>query len=135
MLREKVGIVLEVETDTRAHQMLPQIPGLISIDLRARIIEKLVFNKRAELGRPIVICAGNDLPGKICVALPAARAETAAGSANVDTRGFGKVNAHSRPDVGLESVKCESRDEVPHKHATVNEASHAAPSNHKVIDC
>jgi len=57
--------VLEVEAKTSANQMLPQITALVGFDLGARIIEELVFNKRAKLRREIVICAGNDLPGEV----------------------------------------------------------------------
>ena len=44
-----------MEAHTRANQVLPQIASLTRIDLGAGIIEVLVFNKRAELGGPIVI--------------------------------------------------------------------------------
>ena len=48
-------LLLEVESDTRANQLLVQITILSGIDLGARILEELVFNKGAELRGPIVI--------------------------------------------------------------------------------
>ena len=51
----KLVLVLEMEPQTRANQLLPQIAILIRIDLGARIIEVLVFNKGAEPRIPIVI--------------------------------------------------------------------------------
>jgi hypothetical protein len=134
-LNQIFRLVLEMESQARANQMLPQIATLIGIDLGARIIQELVFNKRAELGSEIVIAAGNNLPGEVCVTFPSAGAKAAAGCGDVDTRGFGKVNAHPRPDIRLESSKRESRDEVPHKRSRVNKASHAGVSHYKIIDC
>ena len=40
---------MEKETDTGADQMLPQIPILAGIDLGARVIEVVVFDKRAHV--------------------------------------------------------------------------------------
>lgn len=54
-----------MESQARANQMLPQIATLVGFDLGARIIQELVFNKRAELGSEIVIAAGNNLPGEV----------------------------------------------------------------------
>jgi len=61
--------VLEVETETRANQVLPQITSLIGFDLGARIIEVVVFDERAELRSPIVICPCNNLSGQVRVTL------------------------------------------------------------------
>jgi hypothetical protein len=92
-----------MEPQTRANQLLPQIATLIGIDLGARIIEELIFKKRAELRIPIVICACDHLPPEVRVTSPSAGVKAAAGSADVDTRGFRIVNAHPRPDIRLES--------------------------------
>lgn len=64
-LNQIYDLVLEMESQARANQMLPQIATLIGIDLGARIIQELVFNKRAELRSEIVIAAGNNLPGEV----------------------------------------------------------------------
>jgi mannitol-1-phosphate/altronate dehydrogenase len=58
-----------MEPQTRANQLLPQIATLIGIDLSARIIEELIFKKRAELRSPIVICPCNNLPRQVRVTL------------------------------------------------------------------
>jgi hypothetical protein len=49
--------------------MLPQVAIVIGIDLGACIIEVVVFDERAELRSPIVICAGNNLPRAVRVTL------------------------------------------------------------------
>ena len=51
----KLVLVLEMEPQTCANQMLAQIATLIGIDLGARIIEVVVFNESAELRSEIVI--------------------------------------------------------------------------------
>ena len=51
----KLVLVLEMEPQTCANQMLAQIATLIGIDLGARIIEVVVFNEGAELRSEIVI--------------------------------------------------------------------------------
>jgi len=124
----KLVLVLEMEPHTRAHQVLPQIAIVIGIDLGARIVQELVFNKGAELRSPIVICAGNNLPREVRVTFPSATAEVATGSVELGTRGFRKVNAYPRPGIGLESSKRESSDEVSHKRASVNPGSQARVS-------
>ena len=42
--------------------MLAQIAGLTGIDLATCIVEVMIFDKRAELRRPIVVRACDDLP-------------------------------------------------------------------------
>lgn len=64
-LNQIFRLVLEMESQARANQMLPQIVTLVGFDLGARIIQELIFNKRAEFWSEIVICAGNNLPGEV----------------------------------------------------------------------
>jgi hypothetical protein len=40
---------VEKESNTRAYEVLPQIPSLAGLDLGARVIEVVIFNKRAEV--------------------------------------------------------------------------------------
>ena len=40
---------LEKEANTGAYQMLPEITFLVSVDLGARVIEVVVFDKRAHV--------------------------------------------------------------------------------------
>src|SRR6266480_6092335 len=134
-LSGRIPLVLEMEPQTRANQVLPQIATFIGIDLGARIIEVMVLEKGAELGSEIVICAGNNLPGQVRVTLPSAAVKGATGTGDVDAGGFRKVNADPSPDIRLESSKRESRDEVPHKRTGVNEGSPAGVSHYDIIDC
>ncbi len=53
-----------MEPQTCANQVLPQIATLVSIDLGARIIEVVVFDKGAELG---------DSNNNLCLRSPATR--------------------------------------------------------------
>ena len=122
-----------MEPQTRANQLLSQIASLVGIDLSARIIEELVFNKCAELRIPIVIRACDYLPRKIRVVFPSASAKGAARSSDVDTRGFGIVTADPAARIRLKSSKRESPDEVRHKRPSVNEGSHATASQHITV--
>ena len=70
---------LEMEPQTCANQVLPQIATLVSIDLGARIIEVVVFDKGAELGIPIIICACDHLPREVRVICPSATVKGATG--------------------------------------------------------
>ncbi len=72
--------MLEVETETRANQVLPQITSLIGFDLGARIIEVVVFDERAELRSPIIICPCNNLSGQVRLTSPSAAVKGATGS-------------------------------------------------------
>ena len=89
-----------MEPQTRANQLLPQIATLIGIDLGARIIEELIFKKRAELRIPIVICAGNNLPREVRVTSSSARVKGAMRALELGTCGFGIVDTHSAPTYG-----------------------------------
>ena len=118
---------LEMESQTSANQLLPQIAGLTGIDLRARIIEVLIFNKRAELRSPIVICAGNNLPREVGMTLPSTSVDgdsAGYGVYDLDPRRFRVVNAKAAAGIRLESSKRESQDKVPHKRASVNPGRH-----------
>ena len=77
---------LEMEPQTCANQVLPQIATLVSIDLGARIIEVVVFDEGAELRIPIVVGACDNLPGKVGMICASAGAKAAAGRAEVETR-------------------------------------------------
>ena len=119
---------LEVETEASPNQVLPEIATLAGLDLGARIIEVVVFDEGADLGRKIVICACDNLPGEVRVISPATVIKSTVGSLELRTRGFRIVNADPGPDIRLESSKRESRDEVPHKRTSVNPGSRAAAS-------
>ena len=84
-----------MEPQTRANQLLPQIATLIGIDLGACIIEVVLFDEGAELRIPIVVCACDDLPREVRMTSSSAGVKAAAGSADVDTRGFRILNAHT----------------------------------------
>ena len=45
----RLPALVEKESDTRAHQVLPQIATLISIELGARVIEVVVFDKSTKV--------------------------------------------------------------------------------------
>jgi hypothetical protein len=53
--REKFCVILKMDPDTGAYQMLAEIATLVSIDLGARIIEIVVFDEGAEFRSPIVV--------------------------------------------------------------------------------
>src|SRR4030095_11015073 len=55
----------EKETNTGANQVLPQIATLVGIDLGARVIEVVVFNKSTKVRIEKVICAGDHLPRQV----------------------------------------------------------------------
>ena len=52
--------------------MLAQIAGVTRIDLATGIIEVMIFDKRTELRRPIVVRACDDLPGEVRMIFPSA---------------------------------------------------------------
>ena len=119
-----------MDPHARAQQLLSQIATLIGIDLSARIIEELVFDKGAKLRIPIVICTGNNLPREVCVTSSSARVKGATRALELGTSGFRVINANSGADIRLESSKRESRDEVSHKRTGVNPSSRAAASEY-----
>src|SRR4029077_11520924 len=122
-----------MEPQTSAHQVLSQIATLVGIDLSARIVEELIFNKGAELRIPIVICAGNNLPRQVRVISSSTCAKGTVGPLELRTCGFRVVNADPRAGIRLESSKRESPDEVPHKRACVNRGTQIAGSNYITI--
>ena len=122
-LSAKDSCPLKMETQAGAYQMLPQIATLIGIDLGARIIEVVVFDKGAELRSPIVVCACDDLPGEVRMTSPSTVAEASMRAGEVEPGRFGIVNADACADVCLKPSKCESPDEVPHERASVDKGS------------
>ena len=70
-----------MKTNARAQEVLAKIAILARIDLRAAVIEIMVLKERAPLGIPVVVRSGNNLPGKVSVAGPAARAEVSSRTA------------------------------------------------------
>jgi hypothetical protein len=63
--------------------MLAQIPIAARIDLSASIVEVMVFDERAELGRPIIVCPCKNLSGEVCVTFPSAGAEVSVRAAEI----------------------------------------------------
>src|SRR5436309_144506 len=114
-----------MESNTGTNQMLTQIPALSGIDLGARIIEIVVFNKCADLRRPIIIAACDDLPGEVGMTLPSACAEVAVRAAEVQPRRFGIVNADACAYVRLKPPERESPNEIPHECAGINKGGRA----------
>ena len=51
----RLPALVEKEPDTRAHQVLPQIATLAGVELGARVIEVVVFDKRAHVRTEKVI--------------------------------------------------------------------------------
>src|SRR4029450_3190744 len=120
-----------MEPHAGANQMLPQIQIFIRIDLGARIIEVVIFDKSGELRGPIVICACDHLPREVRVTFAPASVDwniTGYGVHNLDPCRFGIVNADSAPDIRLESSKRESPDEVRHERARIDKSGHVALS-------
>ena len=64
-----------MKANARAQEVLAKIAVLARLDLRAAVIEIVVFNERAPLGSPVVVRSGNNLPGEVSVAGPAVGAE------------------------------------------------------------
>src|SRR5215469_5733339 len=109
--------------------MLFQIAILVGVDLGARVIQKLIFDERAELWSPIVIRASDDLPRQIRVTSPPAsvdRDSTGCWVSDLDSRGFGIVAANPGPAIWLKSSKCESQDEIRHERPSINPCAHVA---------
>ena len=110
--------------------MLAQIATGPGINLGARIIKIMVFDKRAELGRPIVVRARDDLPGEVRMTCASAGAEASIRAAAVDPGGFGKVNADACAGVWLKFSKGEAPNEISHECSGVNKASRAGLSEY-----
>src|SRR6478609_3892675 len=115
--------------------MLPQYATLPGIDLGALVLEELVFNKRAELGVPIIICAGNNLPREVRVISPPASVDgdsAGIGVCELGARRFGIIDADPSADIRLEFLvsRCESQDKVPHERARIDPRSHVPLCQH-----
>ena len=61
-----------MKANARAQEVLAKIAVLARLDLRAAVVQIVVLKERAELGIPVVVRSGNNLPGKVSVAGPAA---------------------------------------------------------------
>ena len=110
--------------------MLAQIAALTRIDLGAGIIKVMVFDKRTELRRPIVVRARDDLPGEVRMIFPSARAEASIRAGEVEPGGFGIVNADACAGVGLKFSKREAPNEIRHECSGVNKGSRAGLSEY-----
>src|SRR5207248_3563733 len=131
----KLVSVLEMEPNTSPNLLLAQYATLIGIDLGARVLEELVFNKRAELGGPIIICAGNNLPREVRVISPPASVDwdhTSYRVLDLDPGRFGVIDADPGADIRLEFLvsRCESQDKVPHERARINPSSRVPLCQH-----
>ena len=88
--------LVEKHTDTGTHQVLTQIATLIGIDLGARVIEIVVFDKGTKVRIKEVICPGDNLPCQVRMTCPPASVDwdtTGYGVPNLYPRRFGIVNA------------------------------------------
>src|SRR4030095_3534746 len=110
--------------------MMAQIAAFTRIDLGARIIKVMVFDKRTELRRPIVVRACDDLPGEVRMIFPSARAEASIRAGEVYPGGFGIVNADACAGVGLKFAKCEAPNKIRHECSGVNKGSRACLSEY-----
>ena len=120
---------MEKEPDTGTHQVLTQIATLVGIDLGARVIEVVVFDKRAPLVIKEVIRPGDNLPRQVRMTCPPASVDwdsTGYWIPNLDPRRFGIVNADPAARIRLKSSKRESPDEVRHERARIDPSSHVA---------
>src|SRR6476646_12158218 len=115
--------------------MLTQYATLPGIDLGALVLEELVFNKRAELGGPIIICAGNNLPREVRVISPPASVDgdsAGIGVCELGARRFRIIDADPGAGIRLEFLvsRCESQDKVPHERARINPSSRVPLCQH-----
>jgi len=110
--------------------MLAQIATGPRINLGARVIKIMVFDKRAELRRPIVVRARDDLPGEVRMTCASAGAEASIRAGAVEPGGFGKVNADASADVWLKFSKGEAPNKIRHECSGVNKASRAGLSEY-----
>src|SRR5215471_12286736 len=129
--RRACSVLVKKEPHTSANQVLPQITTLVRIDLGARVIEVVVFDKRGPLLIEKVIRAGNHVPRQVRMTLPPARVDRRSASCwilNLDARRFCEVNANPGPGIRLElpSRRPKSQNEVKHKGARINPCSHVA---------
>jgi hypothetical protein len=126
-----------VDSDTGAHQVLPQIATLIGVELGARIVEIVVFDKSGELRGPIIICACDHLPRQVGMTFPPASVDwdvTSYRVPDLNTRRFGIVNADPAARIRLESLvsRCESQDKVRHERAGIDPGCHVGLASCKL---
>jgi hypothetical protein len=102
--------------------MLTQIAALTRIDLATGIIEVMIFDKRTELRRPIVVRACDDLPGEVRMIFPSATAKIVILALKLETRRFRIIDADPGAEIRLEFLvsRCESQYEVRHECARVD---------------
>ena len=122
---------MEEEPDACADQMLTQVAALVGVDLGARIIEVVVFDKGAEVGVKEVVCTCDHLPRQVRVTCSAASVNwdtTGYRIYDLDPRGFGVVNADAGAGIRLEPAIFgrNSQNEVKHKRACVNPGGRVA---------
>ena len=120
---------LKKEANTGAYQMLPEITFLVSVDLGARVIEVVVFDKRTHIWIKEVIRPGDNLPCQVRMTCPPAgvdRDSTGYWIPNLDPRRFGIVNADPGAGIRLESSSSESQNEVRHERARIDPSGHVA---------
>src|SRR4030088_2630812 len=99
--------------------MLPQVAIFASVDLAASVMEPPVFDECTELGIPIIISAGKDLPGEVRV-VSSIGGECMEGRFDFDIGRFRVVSADSSPGIRLESPQGQPEDEVSHKRASID---------------
>src|SRR5262249_10076955 len=107
------------------------IATLVGIDLGARVIEVVVFDKRGPLLIEKVIRAGNHVPRQVRMTLPPASVYRRSASCwilNLHARRFCIVNADPGSGIRLElpSRRPNSQNEVKHKGTGINPCSRVA---------
>jgi hypothetical protein len=117
--------------------VLPQIATLVGIELGARVIEVVVFDKRAHVRIEKVICAGDHLPRQVRMTFPPASVDwdlTSHGVPNLDARRFSVINADAGAGIRLEFLvsRRESQDEVRHERARIDPSSHVGLASRKL---
>src|SRR5436190_16225120 len=110
--------------------MLAQIAIAARIDLSASIIKVMVFDKRAELRRPIVVCSCDNLPGEVRMIFPSAGAEVSVRAAEIESCGFGIINANASAGVRLKFSEGESPNKISHECSGINKGSRAGLSEY-----
>src|SRR3954447_13704567 len=105
--------------------MLAQIAVAARIDLSAGIVKVMVFDKSTELRRPIVVRACDNLPGEVRMIFPSAGAEVSVRAAEIESCGFGIVNANASAGVRLKFSKGESPNKISHECSGINKGSRA----------
>src|SRR6476620_766814 len=110
--------------------MLPEDTIIPRIILSVRVIEKAVLDKGAEFRIPIVIAAGNHLPGEVCMVFSIA-SEYMRGGFDFDVRRLRVISAYASPGIRLESAQGQPPDEVSHKRPGINPSTRASATSCK----